>query len=57
MRENALANQRLMLRLQSIDGHVIIRVAKGGGTFTSVVTANETERDTVKLVRGPNPVL
>ena len=57
MRENALANQRLMLRLQSIDGHVITRVAKGGGTFTSVVTANETESDTVKLVRGPNSVL
>ncbi len=54
MRENVRANRRFMLRLQSIDGHVVVRVAPEGASFTAVVTDNQDENDRVKLVRGPH---
>lgn len=53
MLPNILANRRLISRLQSTDGHVVVRVAPGGSSFTTVVTNNRSEDDTVKLVRGP----
>ena len=44
---NELANQRLTDRMSSRSGHVIIRVAPGGGTYTVVVTDNTDEADRV----------
>ncbi len=55
MRENVLANRRLMLRLQSIDGHIVVRVPPDGTSFTTTVTDSKDEKDIVKLVRGPTP--
>ena len=57
MRENLLANQRLISKLQSTDGHVVVRVFEQGLSYSTVVTSNENELDTVKLVRGPKQVI
>lgn len=53
MHENFLANRRLISRLSSRDGHVIVRVAPGGKTFTILVTDNTDEEDRIKLKFGP----
>lgn len=50
MHENFLANRRLTSRLRSSDGHVVIRVAPGGATYSIVVTDNGDELDTIKFV-------
>lgn len=50
---NLLANARLMRRLASTEGHVVVRVAPDGASFTMVVTGCEDERDTVRDVFGP----
>jgi beta-lactamase superfamily II metal-dependent hydrolase len=49
MRENHLANRRLTSRMRSSDGHVVVRVAPDGATYTIYVTDNGDENDTVKL--------
>lgn len=49
MRENLLANQRLTDRMQSHDGHVVVRVAPGGQQWYVAVTDNRNEGDIVKL--------
>ncbi|MDY0961095.1 ComEC/Rec2 family competence protein [Massilia sp. CFBP9026] len=49
MRENLLANGRLTRRLRSHDGHVVVRVAPGGGHFHVAVTGNADEADIVQL--------
>jgi hypothetical protein len=50
MHENYLANKRLVSRMRSTDGHVVIRVAPDGATYSIVVTDNRDENDTIKLV-------
>jgi hypothetical protein len=49
MRENHLANRRLTSKMRSSDGHVVVRVAPDGATYTIYVTDNGDENDTVKL--------
>lgn len=53
MAENMLANGRLTARMRSHDGHIVVRVMPGGGTFAIAVTDNHDEEDCVKLVTGP----
>lgn len=47
MRENLLMNRRLLQRLKSVRGHVVVRVAPGGGSFRVVVTDNSDEQDRI----------
>ena len=49
MRENILVNKRLMRQVASSDGHILIRVAPDGASYTVIVTDNNDERDIVKL--------
>ena len=53
MRENLLSNARLLRRLGSTEGHVIVRVAPDGASFVVVVTDNSDETDTVTRRFGP----
>lgn len=53
MRENLLANARLMKQVRSTDGHVVVRVAPGGTRFHVAVLDNRNEDDRVRLVTGP----
>jgi hypothetical protein len=53
MPENLLANGRLASRMRSHDGHIVVRVAPGGASFTIAVTENHDETNRVKLVTGP----
>lgn len=51
------ASPWLIDRLASREGHVIVRVAPGGGRFQIVVTDNADEADRVIAVFGPYPTL
>jgi hypothetical protein len=53
MHENYLANRRLVSRMRSRDGHVVVRVAPGGGSFHVQTTDNTDETDHIKLSLGP----
>ncbi|WP_050468554.1 ComEC/Rec2 family competence protein [Herbaspirillum chlorophenolicum] len=53
MKENLVANRRMLSRLKSIDGHIVVRVAQDG-TFNIFVTDNADESDRVKMVSGPH---
>jgi hypothetical protein len=48
MAANHLANRRLTNQLRSRDGHVVVRVAPDGASYTVYVTDNGDERDTIK---------
>lgn len=48
MRENELINRRLVQRLRSQRGHVVVRVAPGGGSYRVFVTDNLSESDEVR---------
>ncbi len=50
---NELAHKWLTDRLASREGHVIVRVAPGGGSYRVVVTDNRDEADRVVAVAGP----
>jgi len=50
MRENALANGRLVEKMRSQAGHVVVRVAPGGASYYVAVTDHGNEQDTVTLV-------
>jgi hypothetical protein len=50
---NLLSNARLMRRLVSTEGHVIVRVAPDSRSFTVVVTYDTDEGDIVRVVQGP----
>ncbi len=52
-RENYLANRRLVTRMRSTEGHVVVRAAPGGATFQVFVTDNTDEQDRVKQATGP----
>lgn len=47
MAANHLANGRLTRQLRSRDGHVVVRVAPDGATYTVYVTDNGDENDTI----------
>jgi len=52
---NELAHKWLTDRLASRDGHVVVRVAPGGGSYRVVVTDNHDEGDRVISQSGPWP--
>ncbi|MCP1572597.1 hypothetical protein J2S30_000976 [Herbaspirillum rubrisubalbicans] len=45
-------NHRLLSRLKSTDGHIVVRVA-ADSSFHIFVTDDRDERDTIKMVSGP----
>ena len=49
----AVVNQRLVDCFAARRGHIVIRVAEGGASYTIVVTDNSDERDRVVAVFGP----
>jgi hypothetical protein len=51
--ENALVSERLIKRLSSRSGHLIVRVFPGGANYRVVVTDNADEADRVTAVFGP----
>ena len=53
MKENIIANRRMLSRLKSIDGHIVVRVAQDG-SFNIFITDNNDENDRIKLVSGPH---
>ena len=52
---NAMAHPWLTDRLAAHDGHVVVRVAPGGGSYSIVVTDNRDEGDRVLATWGPWP--
>lgn len=50
-----VTNDRLVRRMAASDGHVVIRVAEGGGSYRVVVTSNRDEADRVVAAFGPFP--
>ncbi|WP_156466961.1 MULTISPECIES: ComEC/Rec2 family competence protein [unclassified Phenylobacterium] len=48
-----LTNDRLVRRMAASDGHVVVRVAEGGGSYRVIVTSNRDEADRVVAVFGP----
>jgi hypothetical protein len=53
MHENALMHRRLMQKLRSTRGHVIVRVDAGGERFRMLVTDNGDESDRVIFESAP----
>lgn len=50
---NEMAHPWLTDRLTSREGHIVVRVAPGGGSYRIVVTGNRDEADTVRSVWRP----
>jgi len=50
---NELANKRLTDQMSSRSGHVVVRVAPGGGGYRMVITDNRDEGDRVVAMFGP----
>lgn len=50
---NEMAHKWLTDRLASREGHIVVRVAPGGGSYRIVVTDNKDEADTVRSISGP----
>lgn len=50
---NELAHKWLTDRLAAREGHVIVRVAPGGGSYRVVITDNRDEADKVLSIQGP----
>lgn len=48
-----LLNERFIKKVASLAGHVVVRVSPGGDEFRVLVTSNDDEKDTVKVVLGP----
>jgi hypothetical protein len=46
-------NHQFVGQLKSTDGHVIVRVAPGGGEFRVIVTDNTDDEARVKAEYGP----
>jgi hypothetical protein len=43
----------LLDQLKSAQGHVVVRVAPGGGTYSVIILDDSAETYTVKAVHGP----
>jgi hypothetical protein len=54
MDANRSVNNQFVLKLKSLEGHIVVRVAPGGGEFQIVVTDNSDDSDRVKLMSGPH---
>ncbi len=53
MPANRAVNNQFISKLKSVEGHIVIRVAPGGGEFTVIVCDNADDSDRVKGVFGP----
>ncbi|HEY4319224.1 MAG TPA: hypothetical protein VGN04_16610 [Herbaspirillum sp.] len=53
MDQNLRANPWATRQMRSTDGHIVIRVAPGGGNFNIVVTDNTNEEDRIKFMAAP----
>lgn len=53
MPANRIVNNQFISKLKSLEGHVIVRVAPGGGEFRVIVCDNADDSDRVKAVFGP----
>ena len=53
MAANKLVNNQFISKLKSLEGHVVVRVAPGGGEFRVIVCDNADDSDRVKAVFGP----
>lgn len=52
---NEMAHKWLTDHLAAREGHIVVRVAPGGGAYRIVVTDNRDEADTVRAISGPLP--
>ena len=53
MAANRVVNNQFITKLRSLEGHVVVRVAPGGGEFRVIVCDNSDDPDRVKAVFGP----
>jgi len=53
MPANRTVNNQFISQLKSLEGHVIVRVAPGGGEFRVIVCSNLDDSDRLKAVFGP----
>jgi beta-lactamase superfamily II metal-dependent hydrolase len=53
MAANRLVNNQFLSQLKSLEGHVVVRVAPGGGEYRVIVLDNADDFDRVKMVSGP----
>jgi glyoxylase-like metal-dependent hydrolase (beta-lactamase superfamily II) len=54
MAANRVVNNQFMSKLKSLEGHVVVRVAPGGGEFRVIVCDNADDSDRVKAVSDPH---
>ena len=55
MLANRIVNNQFISKLKSLDGHVVVRVAPGGGEFRVIIRDNADDSARVKAVFGPYP--
>jgi hypothetical protein len=53
MPANQIVNNQFISKFKSLDGHVVVRVAPGGGEFKVIICDNSDDSDRVKGVFGP----
>jgi hypothetical protein len=53
MAANRIVNNQFISQLKSLDGHVVVRVPRGGGAFQIVIRDNGDDAGRVKAVFGP----
>jgi hypothetical protein len=53
MEANRTVNNQFISKLKSLSGHVVVRVAAGGGEFRVIVCDNSDDSDRVKAQFGP----
>ena len=53
MPANQIVNNQFISKFKSLDGHVVVRVAPGGGDFKVIICDNSDDSDRVKGVFGP----
>lgn len=51
----ALIDERFIQKVQSLSGHVVVRVRPGGEEFSVFITESKDEADTIKATYGPYP--
>lgn len=55
MAANRAVNNQFISKLKSVEGHIVVRVAPGGGEFQVIVCDNADDSDRVKGIVGPYP--